>query len=667
MKEKLQVLFAAFEAVPFMKTGGLGDVAGSLPKALLAKGVDVRVIIPKFKTIPEEYKSKFTHVTDFYLPLGWRNAYCGIEQLVHDGVTYYFVDNESYFYRDNAYGYFDDGERIAYFSKAIVECIQYLPDFKCDIIHCNDWHTALAPVFLREFYRGIDIYDNIKTVFTVHNLKFQGQFTDMILGDILGLAHIAPAADQLRCDSTSINYMKGALCYSDLLSTVSPSYAHEIQEPFFGEHMNDIFSRRNNVLYGILNGINTDFYSPEKDTLIEKNFAKNDMAGKAECKKALQNELGFEENPDIPIITMIGRLTEQKGMDLLTNVFDELLNQPVQIAILGTGDWQYEETVRYFAGKYPGKLAALTMFDEALSHRLYAGADMLLMPSLFEPCGLSQMIAMHYGTLPIVREVGGLKDSVKPYNQYTGEGTGFSFANYNAHEMLYTIKDAITLYYDNKEAWKKLQEQAMSEDFSWNNAAERYIEMYERLHPEIPVVVEEVEEKEVAKEKPVKETEAEITGVHNTDIEKEAAKEEADKKEVAEAAGVEAAGVEAAGVEVAGAEKVTAKKEETEKETVKKATTKKTAAKKAATRKASTSKTTAAKAVSEAKETEAKKTETEPVEAKQTKANKTTRKSAAKKSETASTATKQTKARSTRAKSTQAKKTDTVSADDKDE
>lgn len=622
MKEKLQVLFAAFEAVPFMKTGGLGDVAGSLPKALLAKGVDVRVIIPKFKTIPEKYKSKFTHVTDFYLPLGWRNAYCGIEQLVHDGVTYYFVDNESYFYRDNAYGYFDDGERIAYFSKAIVECIQYLPDFKCDIIHCNDWHTALAPVFLREFYRGIDIYDNIKTVFTVHNLKFQGQFTDMILGDILGLSHIAPAADQLRCDSTSINYMKGALCYSDLLSTVSPSYAHEIQEPFFGEHMNDIFSRRNNVLYGILNGINTDFYSPEKDTLIEKNFAKNDMAGKAECKKALQNELGFEENPDIPIITMIGRLTEQKGMDLLTNVFDELLNQPVQIAILGTGDWQYEETVRYFAGKYPGKLAALTMFDEALSHRLYAGADMLLMPSLFEPCGLSQMIAMHYGTLPIVREVGGLKDSVKPYNQYTGEGTGFSFANYNAHEMLYTIKDAITLYYDNKEAWKKLQEQAMSEDFSWNNAAERYIEMYERLHPEIPVVVEEVEENEVAKE-------------------------EADKKEVAEAAGVEAAG----------AEKVTAKKEETEKETVKKATTKKTAAKKTTTRKASTSKTTATKAVSEAKETEAK----------QTDAKKTTRKSAAKKSETASTATKQTKARSTRAKSTQAKKTDTVSADDKDE
>ena len=622
MKEKLQVLFAAFEAVPFMKTGGLGDVAGSLPKALLAKGVDVRVIMPKFKTIPEEYKSKFTHVTDFYLPLGWRNAYCGIEQLVHDGVTYYFVDNESYFYRDNAYGYFDDGERIAYFSKAIVECIQYLPDFKCDIIHCNDWHTALAPVFLREFYRGIDIYDNIKTVFTVHNLKFQGQFTDMILGDILGLSHIAPAADQLRCDSTSINYMKGALCYSDLLSTVSPSYAHEIQEPFFGEHMNDIFSRRNNVLYGILNGINTDFYSPEKDTLIEKNFAKNDLAGKAECKKALQNELGFEENPDIPIITMIGRLTEQKGMDLLTNVFDELLNQPVQIAILGTGDWQYEETVRYFAGKYPGKLAALTMFDEALSHRLYAGADMLLMPSLFEPCGLSQMIAMHYGTLPIVREVGGLKDSVKPYNQYTGEGTGFSFANYNAHEMLYTIKDAITLYYDNKEAWKKLQEQAMSEDFSWNNAAERYIEMYERLHPEIPVVVEEVEENEVAKE-------------------------EADKKEVAEAAGVEAAG----------AEKVTAKKEETEKETVKKATTKKTAAKKTTTRKASTSKTTATKAVSEAKETEAK----------QTDAKKTTRKSAAKKSETASTATKQTKARSTRAKSTQAKKTDTVSADDKDE
>lgn len=485
MKRKLRVLFAAFEAVPFMKTGGLGDVAGSLPQALKKADCEVRAIIPKFATMPEEYKAKLTHVTDFYVPLGWRNQYCGIEKLTHKGVIYYFVDNEYYFGRDKAYGYFDDGERIAFFSKAIVEAIKYLPDFKCDILHCNDWHTALSPVFLREFYQGDPGYENIKTVFTVHNLKFQGQMSDSVLGDILGLHTIPAAADQLRCDDHSINFMKGALCYSDILTTVSETYAEEIQRPFFGEHMDDIFRRRSSVLYGIMNGIDTEEYSPEKDKNIAKKFSVTNLSGKAECKKAIQEELGLEVNPDIPLMVMVGRLTDQKGMDLVNCVIDDILQKPIQFAVLGTGDKRYEDMLRHYEWKYPGKMRACITFDEKLSHRMYAGADMFLMPSLFEPCGLSQMISMAYGTLPIVRETGGLKDSVIPYNQYTGAGTGFSFANYNAHEMLYTISNAIDVYTNEKARWEVLMENAMTEDFSWDRAAQRYMEIYSKLHPEV--------------------------------------------------------------------------------------------------------------------------------------------------------------------------------------
>ena len=485
MRRKLRVLFAAFEAVPFMKTGGLGDVGGSLPQALKDAGCECRVMIPKFLTIPEEYKAKMTHVTDFYVSLGWRNVYCGIEKLVHKGVVYYFVDNEYYFNREKAYGYFDDGERIAFFSKAIVESLQYLPDFKCDVLHCNDWHTALAPVFLREFYQGLPLYENVKTVLSVHNLKFQGQMTDYVLGDILGLSAIPAAANQLRCDASSVNFMKGGLLYSDILSTVSKTYADEIKTGFFGEKLDGIFRDRASVLYGIMNGIDNDLWNPETDPAIPAHFTAADRTEKAKCKAELQKELGLEVNPDLPLIVMIGRLTEQKGMDLLQRVIGELLGKPLQIAVLGTGDKQYEDMLSYYAWKCPGKLAACIRFDEALSHRMYAGADMLLMPSLFEPCGLSQMIAMRYGTLPVVRETGGLKDSVTPYNKFTGEGTGFSFANYNAHEMMYTILGAVDLYRNERETWEKLVDNAMAADFSWNRAAREYLDMYERTHPEI--------------------------------------------------------------------------------------------------------------------------------------------------------------------------------------
>lgn len=529
VKRKLNVLFAASEAYPFMKTGGLGDVAGSLPKALQNDGVEVRVIVPKYRDIPQEYKDQMEHVCDFYMPLGWRNVFCGIEKITYQGVIYYFVDNEYYFNRGGAYGYFDDGERIAFFSKAIVECLQYLPDFKCDVLHCNDWHTALAPVFLREFYNGVGNYDNIKTVFTVHNLKFQGQMSDMVLGDILGLDKNKAASEQLRCDSQSINFLKGALCYSDILTTVSETYAGEIQSDFFGENMQDIFRRRSNVLYGIVNGIDVDFFNPEKSTNIVANYSADDLAGKRKCKEELQKELGLEVNADIPLIVMIGRLTQQKGLDLIQRVLDELMQQSVQFAVLGTGDYEYEEMFKGFSYKYPGKVSANIRFSEPLSHRLYSGGDMLLMPSLFEPCGLSQMIAMHFGTLPIVRETGGLKDTVKPYNMYTGEGTGFSFANYNAHEMLFTIKAAIDLYYNNKDAWIKMQKTAMKTDFSWNVAADKYKKLYEQLHPEIePYVVEKKDEKIAKEEKTVENNDKKEETVKVIEEKKEVVKEEKD-------------------------------------------------------------------------------------------------------------------------------------------
>ncbi|MBP3486152.1 MAG: glycogen synthase, partial [Oscillospiraceae bacterium] len=362
---------------------------------------------------------------------------------------------------------------------AVVESLQYLPDFQCDVLHCNDWHTALAPVFLREFYHG-PLYDNVKTVFTVHNIKFQGIYPDHTLGDVLGLDHIPAAVDQLRFDWQIINYMKGALCYSDVLTTVSPTYVDELKNPFYGERLDGLFRWREDRLHGILNGIDTEMYDPAADKGIAANYSVDDPSGKAACKAALQRELGLWEDADVPVVAMIGRLTEQKGLDLVQRVLDELMDKGLQMVVLGTGDRQYEDMLRYYAWKYPGRLYAGICFDEALSHRIYAGADMLLMPSLFEPCGLSQMIAMRYGTLPVVRETGGLKDSVTPYNQYTGEGTGFSFANYNAHEMMFTLLRAAELFREDRESWNKLVGNAMAADFSWGRAAERYLELYKQ-------------------------------------------------------------------------------------------------------------------------------------------------------------------------------------------
>ncbi len=477
--KKLNVLFASYEASPFIKTGGLGDVAASLPGAVKCPSIDIRVVLPKLAQIPEEYKSKMKFLCSFYVPLGWRNQYCGLFELQKGGVTWYFLDNEYYFARPSAYGFFDDGERMAYFSKAVCECCRYLPDFFPDILHCNDWHTAMAPVFLREQYRYAPGYGDIKTIFTIHNLKFQGQYDPYILGDILGLADCEAARNQLLRDGGKcVNYLAGAVNYSDRVTTVSPTYADEICTPYFGEGLQDLFLRRHDILSGILNGIDTASYNPAKDKALAANYS--EPAGKTPNKAALQRELGLTEDPDVPLCAAVSRLTEQKGFDLLDAVVEEML-ETCQVAILGTGDPAYENHYRSLQAAHPGRFSAQIRFSEPLSRRIYAGADVFLMPSRFEPCGLSQMISMRYGTLPVVRQTGGLADSVIPFNRYTGEGNGFGFLNYNAHELLFTVKEACRLYREEPETWRKLQEQAMAADFSWKASAQSYRKLYRSL------------------------------------------------------------------------------------------------------------------------------------------------------------------------------------------
>lgn len=576
--KKMQIVFASAECAPFVKTGGLGDVAGSLPAALVRAGAEVIVMVPKYATIKDEYKAQMEHFADFYVSLGWRNEYCGLEKLERDGVTYMFVDNERYFARDYPYGFFDDGERFAFFSKAITESLQHLPEgFECDILHCNDWQTALAPVFLREFYQGLPLYDRVKTVFSIHNVAFQGQFSDTVMEDILGVAHIPAAATQLRCDACSINYMLGALHYADAITTVSPTYAGEIQTPEFGEGLDGVLRERSYALQGILNGIDVAGFDPATDKRIAANYTVDDRSGKAVCKAKLQEELGLEVRDDRPLMVMVTRLTRQKGMDLVMYALDRILAGGVQVAVLGTGDRDYEDGLRYFQDKYPGTMAARIEFDPALSQRMYAAADMFLMPSKFEPCGLSQIIAMRYGTLPIVRETGGLKDTVQPYNEFTGEGTGFSFTNFNGDEMGDAVFRAARLFWDNREAWNQLVTQAMSQDFSWTRSADKYLDLYFFMHPEIerPAAVESA----AAVEEPV---EAEIVKA-DPEVKVEATHEPEP--------------------EVKPAAKPAAKKTTARKTTAKKATTTKTTAAKATTTKASTTRkrtTAAAKKATEA-------------------------------------------------------------------
>ena len=634
--KKMQIVFASAECAPFVKTGGLGDVAGSLPAALVRAGAEVIVMVPKYATIKDEYKAQMKHFSDFYVSLGWRNEYCGLEKLERDGVTYMFIDNERYFARDYPYGFFDDGERFAFFSKAITESLQHLPEgFECDILHCNDWQTALAPVFLREFYQGLPLYDRVKTVFSIHNVAFQGQFSDTVMEDILGVAHIPAAASQLRCDACSVNYMLGALRYADAITTVSPTYANEIQTPEFGEGLDGVLRERSYALQGILNGIDVAGFDPATDKRIAANYTVEDRSGKAVCKAKLQEELGLEVRDDRPLMVMVTRLTRQKGLDLVMYALDRILAGGVQVAVLGTGDRDYEDGLRYFQDKYPGTMAARIEFDPALSQRMYAAADMFLMPSKFEPCGLSQIIAMRYGTLPIVRETGGLKDTVQPYNEFTGEGTGFSFSNFNGDEMGDAVFRAARLFWDNRDAWNQLVTQAMSQDFSWTRSADKYLDLYFFMHPEIERPAAVVDEPEtVAEPVAVEEPKAE-----EKPVEAEPVKAEPE---------VKIAATPEPEPEVKPAAKPAAKKTATHKTTAKKATATKTAA----------TKTNAAKKAAEAESAPEVKAEAA-VEAKT--AVKAPAKTAAKK--TAATTKKATAAKKTTAtKSTMTKAATTKAA-----
>lgn len=647
--KKMQIVFASAECAPFVKTGGLGDVAGSLPAALVRAGAEVIVMVPKYATIKDEYKAQMEHFSDFYVSLGWRNEYCGLEKLEHDGVTYMFIDNERYFARDYPYGFFDDGERFAFFSKAITESLQHLPSgFECDILHCNDWQTALAPVFLREFYQGLPLYERVKTVFSIHNVAFQGQFSDTVMEDILGVAHIPAAASQLRCDACSINYMLGALRYADAITTVSPTYANEIQTPEFGEGLDGVLRERSYALQGILNGIDVAGFDPATDKRIAANYTVEDRSGKAVCKAKLQEELGLEVRDDRPLMVMVTRLTRQKGMDLVMYALDRILSGGVQVAVLGTGDRDYEDGLRYFQDKYPGTMAARIEFDPALSQRMYAAADMFLMPSKFEPCGLSQIIAMRYGTLPIVRETGGLKDTVIPYNEFTGEGTGFSFTNFNGDEMGDAVFRAARLFWDNRDAWNQLVTQAMSQDFSWTRSADKYLDLYFFMHPEIErpaAVVDESEavEEPKAEEKPVEaepvkadpKVKAEATPESEPEV-KPAAKPAAKKTTTRKTTAKKATAAKATATKTTAAKTTTTRKrtsaaakkaaeaevapevkaETAVKAPTKKAPAKKTTAKKATTTKATATKATATKAAPKAAAKPAAKVEETPAESK---------------------------------------------------
>ena len=479
----MKILFVASEAVPFVKTGGLADVVGALAPVLAEQGHDVRVIIPDFSAIPHEFASQMTHVCDFEVQLGWRRQYCGIEQLNRSGVTWYFMDNKYYFGRQYIYGMGgDEYERFGFFCRSVLNMLTLL-DFQPDVIHCHDWQSGMVPALLKIQYAHLPFYANIKTVFTVHNLQYQGIFGIREVQDVLGLGDSLWTDDKLECFGCA-NFMKAALVYADMITTVSPSYAEEIQTAYYGERLDGLLRARKQDLHGVLNGIDVNEYNPETDSNIPANYSVSNLAGKAACKEALQKELGLNVNPNVPVIGMVGRLSNQKGLDLVDYVIADIMRQDVQLVVLGMGEGRYFNLFSWAEGEYKGKVAARFTMDHALARRIYAGTDIFLMPSQFEPCGLSQMIAMRYGTIPIVRETGGLRDTVLSYNEFSGEGNGFSFFNYNAHDMLHVIERAVGYYLNRKDVWQLLQQRGMTGDYSWSHSASEYMKLYNLLFEE---------------------------------------------------------------------------------------------------------------------------------------------------------------------------------------
>ena len=476
----MKILFTASEAVPFIKTGGLADVVGALAPVLAKQGHDVRVILPLYKGIPEKYVQQMTHVLDFEVQLGWRRQYCGIEMIQQDGVTFYFMDNKFYFGRNYVYGLGgDEYERFGFFCRGALNVLPML-DFCPDVIHAHDWQSGMVPALLKIQYAHLPFYANIKTMYTIHNLQYQGIFGIKQVQDVLGLGDSLWTDDKLECYGCA-NFMKAALVYADVITTVSPSYSEEIQTAYYGERLDGLLRARKHEVYGVLNGIDMVDYDPAIDTRIAATYKPGDIAGKAACKADLQEKLGLEVDPSIPIIGMVGRLSSQKGLDLVEYVLPELMNRKVQLVVLGMGESRYVNLFSWAESEYKGKMASRFTMDHALAHQIYAGCDMFLMPSQFEPCGLSQLIALRYGTVPIVRETGGLRDTVLSYNEYTGEGNGFSFFNYNAHDMLNVIDRALDFYTNKQDIWAMLQERGMSGDYSWTNSAGKYVALYEGL------------------------------------------------------------------------------------------------------------------------------------------------------------------------------------------
>ncbi|MBR5470666.1 MAG: glycogen synthase GlgA [Oscillibacter sp.] len=576
----MKILYATSEAVPFCKTGGLADVAGSLPAALAEQGAEVAVVLPLYQKVREKFGDQLQFICYDYVDLAWRHSYCGLFALERDGVTWYFLDNEQYFNRPNLYGYGDDNERFGFFSRAVVKMLDHMK-FWPEVIHCNDWQTALIPIYLSDDGVREDRYRSIKTALTIHNIEYQGRYGLNTLGDLFGLDQ-GWANDGTIIMDGDVNLIKGAILCADAVNAVSPTYANELKMAYFAHRLEDIMRQCEYKLSGVLNGIDMKLYDPAADTRITKNYSADDVSGKAENKLALQRMVGLREEADTPILAIVSRLVSHKGLDLICEVLHDIMELPVQLVILGKGDQKYEEFFHWAAQQYQGRMAVMLDYNEALSMAIYSGADLFLMPSKSEPCGLSQMIAMRYGTVPIVRETGGLRDSVQPYEAWRDAGTGFTFANYASGDMLYVIREAVYLYKDYPEAFARLQGRAMKCDFSWNRSAKEYLRIYDTITGRAWAV-----EEAPAEEKPVKKTRktAAKKTAEKAEEKKPAAKKTAAKKTTEKAAEKKSAAkkttkkaevVESAPAEtteeapVKKTRKTAVKKETTKKETTKK-------------------------------------------------------------------------------------------------
>jgi starch synthase len=475
----MNVIFVIAEAAPFLKIGSLGEVGASLPAALQRLGVDVRVIMPKYKKIPDYFRQQFKKVSEFKVPVGWRLQYCGLEEMTYQGIKYYFIDNEYYFNRQSIYDEYDKAEQFAFFSRAALESLSHIPECRPDILHCHDWPTALIPLMIRAFYEQDPLHYQLKTVFTIHNMAYQGIFPEEVLYDVLKLDKCFCTEGLLK-DKDKIEYMRAALHYADQITTVSPTYAQEIQTAYFGCGLEGCLQQRSGSLKGILNGLNQDVYNPNQDPYLRVPYLAAAQP-KLENKLYLQSLLDLPIKSEVPLLGMVTQLVEQKGIDLLTHILDEVMSLDVQLVILGSGEMRYENMLHYFAEKYPEKLAVRTSYSDELAHMIFAAADLFIMPSRFEPCGMAQMVAMRYGAVPIVRNTGGLCDTIISFEKDAVHGNGFSFDNYNAHELLYTIQHAVKLFCNAPQVWSQIQKNAMHSNFQWENSAKAYMNVYASL------------------------------------------------------------------------------------------------------------------------------------------------------------------------------------------